>query len=257
MTEVIDVTESDNASVFDVTGSDRVSVLGEQELQRAEAMFQDLLGTDKNAVNNSIEMSDDAVNVDDVQKSIYNAQMKRMETVHDEELNLKNNEIEELREQLAKQMKKTIKKSRENLKQDEHPKVKSPIIQKLTLNGEEHTILICHFLPNSGRIGIKFKRFKDGFFVTGVLPDSQAANYAGLNRGLLIFEVVSWPPLKKMGMTIGAQKSQKLVKRIMEAFNQGDNVTIKFMIPPEGVDSYQIEQRVIRPSRPRRRPRRK
>jgi len=236
MTEFIDGTKSGTADG-----------LAENDLKRAEEMFEELRGTDENILRYSIEMSYDAVDVDEVQKGITNARMAEMEDDHEEELTQKDFEIEKLRAQLAAHMNKTVEEAKEELQEDEDSKVKSPIIQKITLNGKEHTVLICHFQPNSGRIGIKFKRFKDGFFVTGVLPDSQAANYAGLNRGLLMFEVVSWSPLQKMGMTIPAQKASTLVKRIMVAFNEGSNVTIKFIVPPTGVDRFSIQQHIIRP----------
>jgi len=221
--------------------------LDDGELERAELMFQEMLGADDGA-GYDVEMSLDEIDVGNLHKNLYQNQMTDMKEDFNEDLVQKDEEIEKLRAQLAAAMKNKVQEVKENLKEEDDGSTKSPIIQKHNLDGTLTTILICHFYPNSGRIGIKFKRFKDGFFVTGVLPDSQAARFAGLNRGLLIFEVVSWSPLQKMGMTIPAQRSSKLVKRIMEAFNAGYNVTIKFVIPPVGADPYKLQQHVIRPS---------
>lgn len=91
--------------------------------------------------------------------------------------------------------------------------------------------IVCNFFPGKGKIGIILKKVNKKFYIKKVMKDSQCCKYIDIVQNLLISEVIWWTPGNNTGTRITASSSQELGQKIKSSFENGKNITIKFIIP--------------------------
>jgi hypothetical protein len=184
--------------------------------------------------------------VEDVAQKHYQEQMDRLR----EEQRIKDSERSEEIAQLKRLLEQSLNEQEmknKSLEQDLNGQEKlKPIVQEVDLNGIRTNILICSFKAEDGRVGLQVKRYGTQFFVTGVLPGLQASRYQGIAGGLLIYQVVSSKPGKATGRSMSVRTAAGLAQAVIDEFQKGRIITMKFLIPPQGIPVHTIYQEVLR-----------
>jgi len=224
-------------------------------MKQAEKIVQEMLrasresmGDDPFADDNNME-EDDENDVDDLAKKHYESQLTQIREEQSRAETAKEEEIAELKRLLettlnAQEKAGSVHSNEMEIQKEDGKTI--PIIQTVDLNGTRTKVLICSFTREGGRIGLQIKRFRSQFFIMGVLEGMQAAKYANIGPGLLIYQIVSSAPGRDTGKNICVESAGALANAVNPEFQKGRVVTMKFLIPPANIPVHMIHQEVIK-----------
>jgi len=118
-----------------------------------------------------------------------------------------------------------------------------PIRENLMIGNVQTTSITCHFYADEGRMGLSLRKYENIFMVENT-TDGQVRKFPSISAGLAISEMHSWSYQEPNGTPICASDVNELSMKIQSAFQQGKNISIKFIIPPQNVPLSSIPQNV-------------